>query len=222
VAAAEQQLAKLTIEAYTDQEFSERTGEPWHALFNPTELSFSRKNAYNNEPSAGTSQPQTSYANGEPDEITLDLFFDGTGVVESDTTVRARIDALLALAAFQPDTHQPYYLHVFWGSWNFLGVMTSAKVTYKIFDREGEPLRATVSATLQEVVAPEVLARTERRESPDLHQTWLVRDGETLDAIAHKVYGSADFWRPLAEVNCLANPRSLDAGRLLLLPPKAR
>ena len=218
----DRQLAKLTIEPYRDQEFSDPAGEPWQALFNPTELGFSRKNNYRNTTSAGSSAPQTSYGSGEPDQVQIDLFFDGTGVVESTQTVGERLDALLAFTEFQADTHQPYYLHAYWGRFDFRGVLTQADVTYKLFDRNGEPLRATAKITLQEVVAPETLAAEERRESPDLHQTWLVAEGETLDAIANTVYGSPGFWRPLAAANRLQNPRSLHAGQLLLLPPKEK
>lgn len=214
------QLAKVTIESYRDQKFTEPAGV-WRALFNPTELKFSRKNNYTNEQPAGASRPTTSYSSGEPDEITIEFFFDGTGVVESTETVRQRVDGLLELTKFQPETHAPFYVHLFWGAFTFRGVVTSADVTYTMFDRAGEPLRARVAASFQEVIEPETLARTERRESPDLYQTWLVRDGETIDSIAARIYGSAAYWRPIAEVNRLANPRRLAPGSVLVLPPKA-
>jgi nucleoid-associated protein YgaU len=216
----EVQLAKLTIDAFRNQEFTQPVGT-WQALFNPTELKFSRRNRYSNEQAAAASKPTTTFASGEPDEITIEFFFDGTGVVEGSQSVRVRLEALLELTRFQPDTHAPYYTHLHWGSFTFRGVLKSAEVTYTLFDRNGEPLRARVSAVFQEVVGPELLARIERRESPDLRQTWLVRDGDTLDAIAHRVYGSPAYWRPVAEANGLRNPRSLDAGTVLVLPPKA-
>jgi hypothetical protein len=214
-------LAKLMIEPYLDQEFTRPAGPPWTALFNPTELGFSRKNKYNTTPSAGSSQPQTSYGGGEPDQVSIDLFFDGTGVVESPLTVGERIDALLLLASFQGDTHQPYYLHAHWGRFDFRGVLTQADVTYTLFDRAGEPLRAKVKITLQEAVAPGPLAREEGRNSPDLYQSWLVKDGQRLEQIAFAVYGSAEYWRPLAEANALRNPRALATGQTLVLPPIA-
>lgn len=214
------QVAKLTITSYKDQKFTQPAGQ-WRALFNPTELKFSRKNHYSNEQPAGASRPTTSYANGEPDEISIEFFFDGTGVVEGGETVRARLDALLDLTEFQPETHQPYYVEVFWGAFTFRGVLKNADVTYTLFERNGEPLRAKVAATFQEVVEPETLAREERRESPDLRQTWLVKDGDTLPAIAHAVYGSPAYWRPVAEANRLVNPRRIPAGTVLVLPPKA-
>jgi Contractile injection system tube protein/LysM domain len=216
------QVVKLTLEAYSDQEFQKSTGMFWEAMFNPTELSFTRKNTFGEAKSPGTTQPQTSYISGEPDEVTLELFFDGTGVVESFTSVRDRVDGLLDFMAYDSEQHQPNYVHASWGPWHFLGVITNTKVTYKLFDREGEPLRATASVTLKEVIAPKVLARFERRASPDLFQTWQVRAGDSVDRIAHEVYGSSDYWRPLAKANGLDNPRHLVAGSSLILPPKAR
>jgi hypothetical protein len=212
-------LAKLTIEAYLDQEFRRLAGPPWTALFNPTELAFTKKNRYNTTPSAGSSQPQTSYGAGEPAEISLDLFFDGTGVVDSDLSVEQRVAQLLELGDFRQDTHQPYYLHLHWGSFEFRGVLKQADVKYTLFDRGGSPLRATVRITLQEVVAPEPLAREEGRESADLYQRWLVSEGDRLEAIAHEVYGSSAYWRALAAANRLRNPRVLEAGTVLVLPP---
>src|SRR4051812_48746632 len=126
-------LAKLIIEPYLDQGFSRPAGPPWQALFNPTELAFSRKNTYNTTPSAGSPKPETSYGGGEPDKITLDLFFDGTGVVESLQTVRDRVSALLDLANHQGEAHNPYYLHVHWGRFDFRGVLMQADVTYTLF-----------------------------------------------------------------------------------------
>ncbi|MGK5110799.1 CIS tube protein [Geodermatophilus sp. CPCC 205506] len=214
------QLTKLTIEPYRDQEFTEVAGPPWRTLLNPTELAFSRKNTYQATPSAGSSAPQQSYGGGEPDQVQIDLLMDGSGVIETGVSVGEKLDQLLAFTEFQADTHQPYYVHAYWGRFDFHGVLTQVDVTYKLFDRNGEPLRATVKLTLKEVVAPEELAAEERRESPDLYQTWLVSEGERLDAIAYRVYGDPAFWRPLATVNGLRNPGGIAAGQVLRLPPK--
>lgn len=216
----ERQLEKLTIDAYEDQKFTRRIGLAWQALFNPTQLTYSRENRYNTTPAAGSSEPQVSYGGGQPDEISVELFFDGTGVVESSETVRQRIDQLIAFTAYQPDTHQPYYLHLFWGQFNFRGVLTKVEVKYTLFERNGEPLRATATLALKKALAPEEVAAKEKSNSPDLYQSWLVSEGDTVDAIAERVYGSPAWWRPIAEANGLANPRALVAGQVLTLPPR--
>jgi hypothetical protein len=215
------QLTKLTLDAYTDLKFETPAGLTWQALLNPTELSFSRKNLYQATQSAGTSQPQQSFSGGEPDQVSIDLLLDGTGVVGDPGSIGEKLDGLLEFTKFQGDTHQPYYVHAYWGRFSFRGILTQADVTYKLFDRTGEPLRATVKLTLKEALSPQEVAATDRPSSPDLFQTWLVRDGERLDAIAAQVYGDPAYWRPLARANGLANPRGLVTGQLLVLPPVA-
>jgi len=213
------QLTKLTIDAYSDIKFKPPPVTRWQAVLNPTELSFSRKNRYQATQSAGTSAPQQSFSGGEPDQVQLDLLLDGTGVVGDPGGIGQVLDALLELTKFQGDTHQPYYVHAHWGRFSFRGILTQADVTYKLFDRGGQPLRATVKLTLKEALSPEEVAANDGASSPDLYQTWLVKDGESLDAIAARVYGDAAFWRPLAAANRLANPRGLVTGQLLVLPP---
>jgi hypothetical protein len=215
------QLTKLTIDAYTDLEFSKPAGINWTALLNPTELSFSRKNLYQATQSAGTSAPQQSFSGGEPDQVSLDLLLDGTGVVGEAGSIGPKLDALLALTKFQGDTHQPYYVHAHWGRFAFRGILVQVDVTYKLFDRQGEPLRATCKLQFKEALSPQEVQAAARPASPDLYQTWLVRDGETLDAIAATVYGDAAYWRPLAAANRLVNPRGVRTGQVLLLPPVA-
>ncbi len=213
------QLTKLTIDAYADLKFEQPTGLRWQALLNPTELSFSRKNLYQATQSAGTSAPQQSFSGGEPDQVQIDLLLDGTGVVGEPGGIGDLLEALLALTKFQGDTHQPYYVHCYWGRFSFRGILTQADVTYKLFDRAGEPLRATVKLSLKEALSPQEVAAEDRPASPDLYQTWLVKDGDALDAIAARVYGDPAYWRPLAAANRLTNPCGLTTGQLLLLPP---
>ncbi len=216
------QLTKLTIDAYTDIEFNTPAGITWTALLNPTELTFSRKNLYQATQSAGTSAPQQSFSGGEPDEVSLDLLRDGTGVVGEPGSIGPKLDALLALTKFQGDTHQPYYVHAYWGRFSFRGILIQVDVTYKLFDRAGEPLRATAKLQFREALSPEEVQAEDRPASPDLYQTWLVRDGDTLDSVAATVYGDPAYWRPLAAANKLSNPRGLRTGHVLLLPPVAQ
>jgi hypothetical protein len=214
-------LTKLTLDAYTDLEFQTPAGITWTALLNPTELSFSRKNRYKETQSTGTSTAQQSYAGGEPDQVSIDLLLDGTGVVGEPGSIGPTLDVLVGLTSYRGDTHQPYYVHAHWGRFSFRGLLVQVDVTYKLFDRAGEPLRAVVKLQLKEALSPREAQATDASTSPDLHQTWLVRDGETLDAIAFKVYGDPAYWRPLATANALRNPRGLRPGTMLLLPPVA-
>lgn len=213
-------LSKLTIDAYLDAEYRIPVGR-WEALFNPTQLAYSRTNEYEWLQPTGASKPQLQYKGGTPDEISLEFFFDGTGVVESDLSVRTRIETFLALTSYQGEAHQPFYLHLNWSAFNFRGIRTKADVTYTVFDRNGEPLRATLAVALREALPPEEVTRDENNSSPDLFQTWLVAEGETLEFIANRIYGDPGYWRPIATANRLVNPLDLPPGMILTLPPRA-
>jgi len=52
-------------------------------------------------------------------------------------------------------------------------------------------------------------------------KTHIVRQGERLDMIAYREYGAPHYWRHLAEVNGLHDPRALHPGQVLILPPLA-
>ena len=216
------QVAKLSLQAYSDKEFQQRRGPTWQALFNPSQLSLARKNKYNKTQAAATSAPDTAYAGGDADQLSLDLFFDGTGVLEQSETVAERVVGLMQFIEYHGEEHEPCPVKLWWGHFHFYGVITQADVTYTMVDRAGEPLRATVKLTLMAVVAPALRAANERRTSPDLYQTWLVSDGDRIDLIANTVYGDPKWWRPLAAANRLRNPRVLEVGSVLILPPMVK
>jgi len=47
---------------------------------------------------------------------------------------------------------------------------------------------------------------------------YVVRTGDTLSAIARKVYSDPEAWRAIAEANNLENPSSLRVGKTLIIP----
>lgn len=215
-----QRLAKLRIDAFADIEY-QNAADSWEALFNPTELSFSRSNEYEWQRPAGGSKAVPQYTGGEAREVSIEFFFDGTGVIDSDQSVRERIESFERITSYQGEAHQPYYLQLTWGSFEFRGIRTKADISYTLFDRSGEPLRATLATTFREALPPEEVTADENNTSPDLYQTWQVAQGERLDAIAAEIYGDAAWWRPLAVANGLANALDLEPGSILVLPPKA-
>jgi Contractile injection system tube protein len=216
------QLEKLTIETYTGKEFtkSQRVGE-WKVLFNPTEYTFTRSNNYNATQAAGTSRPNTSPGSGNPDQLACTLFFDGTGVVGDPGPITSAIAGFLDLMSFKREKHKPYYLWLRWGPLTFRCYLKSATVSFTLFNREGEPIRAKVTASFEEVIADRERVNQEAFTSPDLRRLWRVEEGQSLDTIAFETYDDPRYWREIARANRLANPRALEVGRLLVLPPKA-
>ena len=217
------ELVKMVIEAYTDQNFKEGQGvEEWRVLFNPSDYTLTRSNAYSTTQSAGTSRPTTAYGKGNSDQLSLTLFIDGTGVVGEPGCIYERVKRFMDLMHYQGSEHKPWYVWVRWGTLDFRGVLKSGTATFNMFNNAGEPIRARISASFEQVIAPEERENTENPQSPDLYQLWRVEEGDRLDRIAYETYGDTRYWRPLAELNELVSARNLVPGMTLVLPPLER
>ncbi len=225
--AVETELEKLELELYSEQTFApDKLIDTFHVLFNPTEYARTASNSYNRQQPPNRSRPSSSYAHGNPDTVTMSLVFDGTGVVPSDPPVIQRVTKFLEMARYRGEAHKPPYIRLRWGGddggLSFCCAMKTATATFTLFDRHGQPLRAKVSATFEEVVDEATLRGEESAESADLYRVWTVHAAETIDGIAAIVYGDPAYWREIARVNGLASPRALMPGMRLHLPPKER
>lgn len=50
--------------------------------------------------------------------------------------------------------------------------------------------------------------------------TYTVKKGDTLSGIAQKQYGTANLWQRIADANGITNPKALQVGKVLTIPPK--
>ncbi len=216
---------KLRIDIFSDQKFQQADGS-FSVLFNPSEYTLTRSNLWNQTQAQGNSRPTSSFRAGNPDQLALSLFFDGTGAAGKTGSIRPDVDRVLALLRYEGDGHRPRFVRLVWGGQEgglyFQCYLKSAAVAFTLFARSGEPIRAKVQATFEEVLDPDDRRAIENRTSPDLRRVWHVQEGESLDLIAQRAYGDVRYWRELARANGLENPRSLVPGTALLLPRKAR
>ncbi len=60
------------------------------------------------------------------------------------------IEKIISLASVSKDTLRPPLITFQYGSIHFTGYMEAVDVTYKRFDREGEPIRAEISLSMKE------------------------------------------------------------------------
>jgi nucleoid-associated protein YgaU len=94
-----------------------------------------------------------------------------------------------------------------------------------MFDRGGVPVRATVSVSfkghriLEEESAGAQGGESEGSGSGQRTKTHQVTQGDTLWDIAGAEYGDPQQWRRIADANGIENPRTLQAGQVLTIPP---
>jgi len=75
-----------------------------------------------------------------------------------------------------------------------------------------------VTLSLKKYEAVEVQLREMGLQSPDRTRVRVVREGETLTAIAAEAYGNSRLWREIAVANDIDRPRFVAPGTPLRIP----
>ncbi len=224
-------LSKLTIAAFPNERYSdEEEIEVFEMMYNPNSYSREFKNNYakqNNQGNTGT----LVFTHTEPQTISFEFLFDATGAslsgssnvadrVKSDGRTDKEIGRFLDIIYRRSgETHQPNFLKVRWGDFEFRGLLETATVTHRLFNLDGNPIRSTVNCGFREHTSLEEQAAEDRKSSPDMTHYHLVKEGDSLQAIAGKIYGDPELYLELARVNDLIHFRELEPGIRLTLPP---
>jgi hypothetical protein len=210
-------------------------GEPLVVQFNPTEYSLSKGNQFAEIAIPGLDSPVVQFVRGDSEKMTLELFFDTTddGTGADVTPVTTKMDAFYRLIKIDNEMHAPAIVRVTWGDhfpntaagWQtsassvFDCVVESVERKFTLFNRDGVPLRATVSLSLSQYKTLGEQLQELNLQSADHTRVHVVRQGETLPQIAYEAYQNVARWRAIAEHNQILNPRQLTVGMVLELPP---
>lgn len=171
----------------------------------------------------GLDAPPLEFGGGGSRTLTLQLFFDVTegGADGRTTDVRAETNKIVALTRIERDQGHPPVCRVSWGraapqnmDFPFDGVVTNLTQNFVLFRASGEPVRANLTVVFTEFIDPE---QNKRETDPDL-TTYLVKRGDTLSAIAAKLYRDPSQWRVIAAANGIDDPRHLRIGVRLAIP----
>lgn len=226
-------MTRLLIRAWDSPSFtSTRRGDPFEVQVNPESFSISYAMEYKKKQSKGTSSLRSRWVKNPPRKLTLEFLFDGTGAIPNLSQNSDLNDPRRAAVASQINRfeftvfkvkgkrHEPNYLSLEWGELNFLCRLESMDITYKLFDPDGQPLRASVRATFFEVVRDDLRLREENRSSPDVTHAVTVKEGDTLPQLAEEVYGDRSYYIAVAQAQKLIQFRNLQAGTTILFPSK--
>lgn len=132
--------------------------------------------------------------------------------------VRIHTRKITDLMNIDPTTHAPPVLLFTWGSLSFDCVLARASQRFIMFRSDGIPVRARLQVTFNEIRNLELEAKEIKRETADFSKFHVVKQGETLSAIAWQAYRNPALWRPIALRNAIHDPRVLEAGQRLVLP----
>jgi hypothetical protein len=221
-------LEKMLILAYETAKDAEDGGlseakETFEALINPETYTLEYKVKTSDAQGQGTSSAQTKFEYILPEELTFDFLFDNTGLIDGTPKPDGVFDDVDAfrrlLTEYRGDAHEPYHLKLVWGNLIFKGRAIEVGITYKLFNPDGQPIRAVVRVKFKGSVEEQKRAALEFRRSPDLTNQRTVMPGDTLPFMCFRVYGDPRHYLRVAAFNRLDDFRNLTVGKAILFPP---
>jgi len=222
---------KMLILAFADSQTAERGGELEAAaaievLINPEAYTVEYQIKFSESGQGhGTSGKQLKYECTEPADMSFEFLFDSTGIIDDKPRVSVADDIKnfrKVLVDYQGDSHEPRHFKLAWGDTIFIGRVTAVSITYKLFNSDGTPIRATAKVTFKSSIEEEKRAAKEAKKSPDLTHVRKVKAGDTLPQLCFEIYGDPKYYLQVAGANELTNFRQLTPGMDLLFPPIAK
>lgn len=201
-------------------------GKVIQVLFNPTEYSFERSNAFKSTPVPGLGSPLLQFVNGESDHLSMDLFLDDYTDPKGPTSLlqpeqdplKKRLADISSLLEIDRDLHAPPPVRFNWGPFEFFAVIEKLSRKVTMFHPDGSPARVTLSVSFKEYRTLRQQLEDPRRESADKTKRRVVVGREQLWSIAAREYDDASEWVRIAEENDLDDPREIRPGDWLVLP----
>ena len=220
-------LDKLQIEAFLDPQYSKKwvnSINPLSVAINPASYS-QGLSALFAEDKAARDKAKAKIFN-RPGDVTLrlELILDGTGAVPNASTdsVEKQIRDLRLLAVqVNPDTDSPHYLRLVWGSLLFKGRIQTLEISCTLFNPDGTPLRAKVSANFVGVNDDAERTVSEAGAARTGTSAVEVLDGDTLPKLCERLYGDSKYYLEVAKMNDL-DSFNLEPGSTLTFPQLAQ
>jgi nucleoid-associated protein YgaU len=221
------QLVKASISALEVSNNTIKVTKVIKVLFNPTEYSFEKSNSYKATPIPGLGSPLLQFVNGECDQLNMELFLDDytdpggpTSLLqEEDDPVNERLKSISDLLEINRDLHAPPPVRFNWGPMEFIAVIEKLSRKVTMFHPDGTPARATLSVSFKEYRTLSQQLQDPRRESADKSKRRMVVGRDQLWQIAAREYDDSKEWLRIAVANDLDDPRDIEPGGWLLLPP---
>lgn len=221
-------LEKMLILAFESSADAESGGwaeakDSFEALINPETYTLEYKVKTAEGQGQGTSGAQAKFQYTLPEELTFEFLFDNTGIIDGKPKKDGVFDDVnhfkTMLTGYQGSSHEPYHLKLVWGNLIFKGRAVELGITCKLFNSDGQPIRATAKAKFKGSIEERKRAAQEYRRSPDLTHVRTIKAGQTLPLLCSQIYGDPRHYLMVAERNHLDNFRSLQPGQELVFPP---
>ncbi|MFT5890106.1 MAG: hypothetical protein ACI9Y7_000195 [Dokdonia sp.] len=217
-------LEFLKMTAFIDGSFMKPSDDIpiYTVMINPNSIKWNRKITYSNKQPLDSSTSSQKYRSTPSVELNFDIIIDCTGVVDAsrlDMSTEIR-DLELVVYTYNGKIHRPNYVRIQWGQGQiFDSVLKSFNTEYTLFKPNGDPLRAKVSLSFGEYIAPKKAKKKEKKKSPDITHLVEVIEGENLPQLSSKIWETPNYYIQVAQYNDLNKFRNLKGGLELVFPP---
>lgn len=191
-------------------------GSPITVMFNPAEYTLDKSNQFQSTSILGLSTPLTQFVSGNAETLSMDLFFD---TYEKGGDVRENTNMVMSLIAINKDLHAPPRCKFVWGRFSFKATVEKVSRKFTMFLNDGTPVRATLNIAFKEYKTISEQLGSPPRQSADRTKVRVFKEGDSLWLMAYREYGDPAQWRRIAEANDIDNPKIVETGRELKLPP---
>lgn len=218
---------RLKIAAFKDNKYTLPPKLATVVIINPASYTHEHKVNYNEDVPIGAPGTPLMFKGMPPETISFDIHFDATGAIEAPKLMpvnKLPIGVQITLFkkvcfTYNGDIHEPNYLILNWGTLVFKCKLSSLRVEYTLFQKNGIPLRAKASCTFIKAIDAATIAKEANNKSPDLTHLIEVKQGDTLPLICNRIYGDPSYYMEVAKFNKIVNYRNLVPGTKLYLPP---
>jgi nucleoid-associated protein YgaU len=194
-------------------------GKRFEFLFNPKEFSITKSASFN--PQQTKTDTPAEYISTLPASITVEMFVDKslTGTKKVPDYISELLHTMEPTEKSMASSPSPPYCSFGWGNQTYLShaYVKSVATKYTLFDKDGTPLRAVCTVTLQEQRVP-TKKTNPSSGSPESQVERIVRPGDSLASIAFEELGNPNLWRVIARANDVDDPTRLAYGSSLLIP----
>jgi hypothetical protein len=239
-------LEKMLILAFSDSIKAEdgvisNAVGVFEALINPESYTVDYKFKFAETQGQGTSGRQLKYERTEPQEMSFEFLFDGTGIIDGewrtkkgnppldgkgnpqDSIVESIKKFEHTLLEYKGDAHEPRHLKLVWGkNFIFKGRASEVSINYKLFKPDGTPIRAVAKVKFKSSIEETKRVLQEQKSSPDLTHVRKIKAGDTLPLMCEQIYGDPKYYLEVANANRLSNFRDLKLGTELSFPPVSK
>lgn len=151
---------KMTFRAFCDTDHKEKNADnslQYEAIINPASISRSLGITLSNSKDRGAKDATGKTLGMNPETLSFELLFDGTGIVSDRKDVGKEIhDFLKVVYTELDDKKAPQYVEISYGTTiHALFQLTQLKLDYQLFHRDGSPLRVKAGCTFTRVAKPQ-------------------------------------------------------------------